>query len=246
MSKTKIEWCDATWNPWVGCEKISAGCKFCYAEKMARRLKSIGVPQYQTVVDAGGWTGRIARAENIKIPGGKDKKIFVGSMTDFFMAPTGYYDEVFAEIYRNPQHTYMFLTKRPEAMREVIVDCNAVDSSMKNIWLGVTAENQECFCDRAKELITIEAPVRFVSCEPLLEPIYFGKNLLRKIGWVIVGCESGPNRRECKIEWIQDVVEQCHAADVPVFVKQVSIDGKVSKDMNEWPECLRIRQWPEF
>lgn len=143
---------------------------------------------------------------------------------------------------------------------------------LSNLWLGVTAENQEMADKRIPILLQIPAVVRFVSIEPCLEeilisahylpqlkyllsggkPIY-GNNVVvyedgkfkQGIDWVIVGCESGQNRRECKIEWVRSIVEQCKAANVPVFVKQLSINGKVSRDMAEWPEDLRVREYPK-
>jgi protein gp37 len=117
---------------------------------------------------------------------------------------------------------------------------------LENVWLGVTAENQEMADQRIPILLQIPAAKRFVSIEPCLKKINIKGYLeyIEHLNWVIVGCESGPRRRPCKIEWVRSIVQQCKDTAVPVFVKQLSIDGKVSHDMNEWPADLRIREFP--
>jgi len=120
----------------------------------------------------------------------------------------------------------------------------------RNIWLGVTAENQQEANKKIPLLIQTPAITRFVSIEPMLGPIdlkeaHMANVRLPRVDWVIVGAESGPDRRPCKIEWVRKIVEQCKAAGVPVFVKQLHIDGKVSSDISEWPEDLRVQEFPK-
>ncbi len=114
---------------------------------------------------------------------------------------------------------------------------------LPNLWLGVTAENQAMADKRIPILLNIPAAKRFVSLEPMLENCKLSIGNLQLIDWVIVGCESGPGRRECKVEWMQSIVDQCREAGVKCFVKQVSIGGKVSHDPAEWPEGLRVREF---
>ena len=172
------------------------------------------------------------------------------------------------------EHKFLVLTKRPKRMADSIKFFygNNLSSVMENLWLGTTCENQKWADIRIPELLKIPAAVRFLSLEPLLGPIDLDyikdfnfpciakyeriyslkgeRNILgnlvseKKINWVVIGCESGPKRRPCKLEWVESIVEQCQAASVPVWVKQIPIGGKVSHDMNQWPKELRIREWP--
>jgi len=173
---TKIEWCDETINPIVGCSKISEGCRNCYAEKMAWRLKCMGIPKYQDVVDKNGWTGKIGidiHGFN-KVPKAiKAKKIFISSMGDLFYS--GVSDKQIFETFDAMRHTHFLhhtwqiLTKRPVRMSEVI---NKYDRHGLpcNIWPGVTVESSK-YLHRIEELLQIRAAVRFVSVEPMLGEI---------------------------------------------------------------------------
>lgn len=201
----------------------------------------------------------------------KPRMIFVNSMSDTFHdeVPCHFIEQIHHVIRDCPQHTFQVLTKRIETAAEFYRVCG---DPPPNLWLGVTAEDQQRADERIPILLNIPAAVRFVSLEPLLGPIEFDSvpdtrwadksyiNVLTgdvgnddigifadygaKLDWVIVGCESGPKRRECKIEWIESIVQQCAEADVPCFVKQVSINGRMSKNPDEWPEQIRVRQWP--
>jgi len=253
---SKIEWTNETWNPTVGCSKVSPGCDNCYAERMARRQVAIAKAKglktckyYGTVDEFGRWTGKIG----IDIEGmfaplhwKKPRMIFVPSMGDMFHENVKpyYIDSVLNIIKECPQHIFQILTKRPGRVIKNITNFRGHDYKLpENIWFGVTAENQEQEW-RILKLLKIPAAVRFVSLEPILESI--GIPWITKLDWVIVGAESGPHRRECKIRWVRDIVEQCEMAGVPVFVKQLSIDGKISHVMNQWPEDLWVRQWPNM
>jgi protein gp37 len=245
---TNIEWCDETINPVVGCSRISDGCRNCYAARWARRLKSMGLPQYRDVVtDKGEWTGKVSF-----VPSELDKplrwkkplRIFVGSMCDLFHedVPIEVLHEIFGEISICQRHIYMVLTKRPNRMllysKTADFPCGLLRQS--NAWLGVTIENQSNAW-RADVLRRITAAKRFVSVEPMLGPVDFRTWLgLRRpdpIHWVICGCETGPGRRPCKQEWIDDLREQCRDAGVPFFLKKHEVNGKiVAGEPREVPE----------
>jgi len=192
---TKIEWAEETWNPVVGCAKVSTGCKNCYAERMARRLKAMGILQYQDVIDKNGWTNKISlvpKALEKPLHWRKSKRIFVCSMSDLFHkdVPFWFVRSIWTTMAMCTQHIFMVLTKRPERMlefvnrewpTEVIYEhqvqryTEQVRATMQdvlpNVWLGVTAENQETANERIPILLQIPAAVRFVSLEPLLGPV---------------------------------------------------------------------------
>ena len=259
--KTKIQWTEATWNPIVGCTKCSPGCLNCYAERMAYRLACMGIPYYDEVND-GNWTNDV-----ITLPASLDKplhwrkprKVFVCSMSDLFhpKVPFEFIDKVMGAILQAPQHTYQALTKRPQRMLEWAKHYEQIYNDFyhsrftftqfqKRIWLGVTVCTQKEADEKIPILLQIPAAVRFVSIEPMLEGIDFKKiwccdwddyNSHGWLDWVIVGAESGPKRRECKYEWVDSVVAQCEAANVPCFVKQIhNQQGKLVKMPAEFPQ----------
>lgn len=228
---SKIAWTDHTVNFWQGCHKVSEGCKNCY---MFRDKKRYG--QDASIVV------RSKPATFNKPLSWKDPaKVFVCSWSDFFIKEA---DEWRTEAYdimqKTPHLTYLLLTKRAE---NIASRWGGAQSLAKNIWLGVTTENQEQMCERVPTLLETPATKKFVSIEPMLGPVSLRIPIV-VLDWVIVGAESGPDRRPCKIEWVRSIVEQCKEAGVPVFVKQLHIDGKVSSDINEWPEDLRIQEFP--
>ena len=235
---SKIEWCDITINPIVGCTKISEGCQNCYAEKMAYRLKCSGIRKYQDVVDKDGWTGKIGvdKTALMMLPG-KPKKIFISSMGDFFHNNVGVLtmDLVFKIVKLNPQHTFIFLTKRIER----VLDLFHPKKYLPNLWLGVTAENQKRADERIPVLLQIPAAVRLVSVEPMLERVDLeipwgqgiGDLIIENLNWVICGPETGPKARPCKTEWIEDLYHQCKSAGVPFFDKRKT--GWIAR---EYPE----------
>jgi protein gp37 len=251
---SKIAWTDHTWNPIVGCSKVSPGCANCYAEKMAWRLQVMGQVKYQEVVDEKGWTGSVAFCpKELEKPlhWKKTKRIFVCSMSDFFH-PRNTADNmvrVMNVVRKCPKHTFQILTKRPEVAFENSITLDW----FKNVWLGVTAENQEWADKRIPILLKIPAAVRFVSLEPLLGPVDLDKNISQHclikpsaaLDWFIVGCESGPKRRPCKLEWVRSVVNKCQSAGTPCFVKQIEIDGKVVHDIEKFPPDLQVQEYPE-
>jgi protein gp37 len=213
MSQTsKIEWTEATWNPTVGCTKISQGCKHCYAETMAKRLQSMGTPGYEN-----GFKLTILR-NRLEEPLRRRKPTvyFVNSMSDLFhkQVPDSYIEEVFDVIQRCPQHTFQVLTKRADRLAAFF----SKRIPPKNSWIGVSVEDRKHGISRIDALRTVNAAVRFLSVEPLLQDL--GDIDLAGIHWVIVGGESGPKARPMKLEWVEDIRRQCEVADVEFFFKQ--------------------------
>lgn len=265
---TKIDYVDETWNPVVGCTKCSSGCLNCYAEKMAYRLSAMGIPRYDMVQDEGMWNGNIelnADALDIPLHWRKPRRILVPSMGDLFheSVPFEFIDKVFAKIARTQRHKYLILTKRPAIMKRYITGLvhrlngtqlvcmlNYEKWPPLNVHLGVTISIQKEADEKIPILLQIPAAHRWLSFEPLLKSInqipFDNRNCdtlghIAFIDWVVVGCESGPKRRPCKLEWIRSIVEQCKAAGVGCFVKQIEINGKVSHNPSEWPEWARVR-----
>lgn len=211
MKYSKIEWTEATWNPSVGCDKISAGCKNCYAEVMAKRLKAMGSIAYANGFKFRTLPDRVEMPLRIKKP----TKFFVNSMSDLFheKMPFEFLDQVFETIRKTPQHTYQILTKRDMILADYF-ESRRVPS---NVWLGVSVENREQ-TKRIDSLREIDAKIRFLSIEPLLGPV--GKIDLANIQWVIVGGESGAKARPMKSEWAIDIQRQCDEQEVSFFFKQ--------------------------
>lgn len=251
---TKIPWTNVSWNPVVGCTKIAAGCKNCYAEIMAKRLYWMGMaspwknPEYMKFED--GWkNGHVELCEHrLEQPlhWRKPRKIFVCSMGDLFheKVPYSFQVKVFQTMECAEQHIFQVLTKRPERMLEFVEKAYKESPEkpyLDNIWLGTSISTQADL-EKVEEIMwQIPAVVRFLSLEPLLEAIHD----VPPFEWIIVGCESGPKARLCNIADIRSVIAQSKALNVPVFVKQVPINGKCSKKPEEWPEDLRIQEYPK-
>jgi protein gp37 len=213
MAATKIEWTESTWNPITGCTKISTGCKFCYAEVMARRLKAMGQEKYRNGFDL------TLHPDTLKEPytWKKGKLIFVNSMSDLFHkdVPISYVQQIFKVIKENPQHVFQILTKRADIIR--YYDSEGWLEWSHNLWMGVTVEN-DAVIDRIDLLRQTSARVKFLSCEPLLSSL--PSMNLQNIDWVIVGGESGRTPRPIKEEWVMDLKEQCQKANVAFYFKQ--------------------------
>jgi protein gp37 len=208
---TSIEWTEATWNPVTGCTKISAGCKHCYAERMAKRLQAMGVPQYRDGFKLTLQPGALEMPLRWKKP----RTIFVNSMSDLFhkLVPLDYIQQVFAIMNRCPQHQFQVLTKRPDR----VVQLAGRLEWTPNIWMGTSVEDDRVI-HRMEALKQIPAAIRFLSLEPLLGPL---PNLpLERIHWVIVGGESGPGARPMEEAWVVDIQRQCEVYDMPFFFKQ--------------------------
>ncbi|MFC2104776.1 DUF5131 family protein [Bacteroidota bacterium] len=211
MKSTKIEWTEQTWNPTVGCNKVSAGCKNCYAEAMSIRLKAMQTKGYENGFKFTLMPERLEQPLNVKKP----TKFFVNSMSDLFHEemPFEYLDAIFEIIKETPWHTYQILTKREKIMSEYLKD----KTLPKNVWLGVTVENSDTK-HRINFLKEINATIRFLSVEPLIDDV--GKLNLDNIHWVIVGGESGVKARPMKSEWVENIKKQCKQQNVAFFFKQ--------------------------
>mgnify|MGYP003436611733 FL=1 len=211
MSKSKIEWTGSTWNPITGCTKYSDGCTNCYAEKMANRLKNMGLKKYENSFTL------TLHYENIEDPlfMKKPQTIFVCSMSDIFHkdVPDEFILKLFEVMNKAHWHTFQVLTKRAERIKEL----NDSITWTKNIWLGTTVESEKV-THRIDYLRESGAYIKFLSIEPLLSPINDLK--LKNIDWVIVGGESGAKARPMLKEWVIDIKNQCKAQDVPFFFKQ--------------------------
>ena len=211
MKTTKIEWTESTWNPSIGCSKISAGCKNCYAEVMAKRLQAMGNLDYNNGFQFKLLPDRLSQPFNIK----KSTKFFVNSMSDLFHEemPFDFLDDIFEVITNTPHHSYQILTKRENILYEYFSNRKVP----KNVWLGVTVENENTK-NRINILKSIDATVRFISMEPLIDDI--GKVDLKGIHWVIVGGESGVSGRPMKSEWAESIYTQCDIQGVAFYFKQ--------------------------
>ncbi|MCW7071886.1 MAG: phage Gp37/Gp68 family protein [Methanophagales archaeon] len=229
MQYSKIEWTETTWNPVTGCTKVSPGCAHCYAERMARRLAGrCGYPADKPFKVT-------LHPERLDAPlrWKKPKRVFVCSMSDPFHKdiPDYFRIQMWRTMEKAYWHTFLVLTKRPQ---NALLWFHQIHNSdfgewppiLNNIWLGVTAENQQTADERIPLLLQIPAAVRFVSCEPLLGPIDLGMYLHHGISWCIVGAESGPGARLMDENWVRRLVTQCKQSQVPVFYKQKIVNGK--------------------
>lgn len=222
MADTTIEWTDVTWNPVAGCKIVSAGCKNCYAMRMAARLDAMGMKKYAGLTQKAGrryvWTGEIRldeKALQIPLSWKKPRRVFVNSMSDLF------HDDVLQEFIRGvwdvmestPQHTYQILTKRPDRMKLVTANFKL----LPNVWLGTSVESEKVL-HRIQHLRDTPAAVRFVSFEPLLSSVKSAN--LNRIHWAIVGGESGPRARPMKEEWVHEIESMCRISGVAFFFKQ--------------------------
>lgn len=323
-SSTKIEWCDKTFNPWRGCQKVSEGCKNCYAETLSgRNPKTLGVwgPNGTRVVASESMWQEPLKWDKAAKAAGERHRVFCASLADVFEdwtglmsasdggvlhvcnacgawrtmdemchGPTAHFlltmadvrNRLFRLIDNTPNLDWLVLTKRPENIErmmppfEVTINyrkrkgsshCEPnpfphqtriieLDTVRRNLWLGASIENQATADERIPHLLRVPAAVRFLSVEPLLGPIgrmlgdnlgpaFVGGEVYQGIDWVIVGGESGPGARPMKIEWVRDIVRQCKAAGVPVFVKQLGAmpTGDYYEDREHF-ECNGY-DWPD-
>ena len=275
---TKIPWTDEVWNLWHGCTKIAAGCKNCYSEQFHKRFHA-GTNFNELIM----YPERIEQPLHWKKP----RRIFVNSMSDLFYhrftsdnpqaAVFLLLNEIHQIIYECKQHTFIVLTKRPlNALKYYNELCVEFFRNMENLWLGVSISTQEDADRLIPLLLQIQAAVRIVSVEPMLERIDLSKYLLSckdcgnrgssayvpfdeqlcracikkeespSLDWVIIGAESGHNRRWCPIEYIYDLKVQCKNAGVPIFIKQIH-QGRLmelEKDITKFPEDLQIQEYP--
>lgn len=223
MAQSTIEWTEETWNPTTGCNKISAGCKFCYAEVMSNRLYHMRIEKYKD-----NFKLRI-HPETLNEPfkWNKPKVVFVNSMSDMFHkdVPLEFLQQIFQVMNNNPQHTFQVLTKRSD----ILLKYDKELKWTKNIWMGVSVENEKVKF-RIDDLRKTSARVKFLSLEPLIGGL--GKLNLNGIDWAIVGGESGSGARPIKEEWILDIKKQCNQKNVAFFFKQWG-KRKFNPDQND-------------
>ena len=228
---TKIQWCDETLNPIIGCSKISDGCINCYAEKRALRIAHIELLNnkdfyYAKVVDTGNlcWNNNVIFKEEVlykPFHWKKSRMIFINSMSDTFHKKVSFewIDKIMIMVKGNQNHVFIMLTKRPEIRREYFK--NRKDKEiLKNLWLGVTVENQKYADKRIPILLNIPATLHFISAEPIMGNILLKETWLKKIGWVICGGMSGTNKYFPLPEWIENLQQQCEMNNIPFLFKQ--------------------------
>lgn len=256
---TGISYANEVWNVCIGCTPIASGCVNCWAKRLHNQRFSAWYDNY--------WAGAPVQynkpfsmvqllPDRLDQPlhWRKPRTIFVNSMGDTFHkdVPFRFIDQMFGVMEIRPQHKFLLFTKRWERAAEFYEDLYRrllpMTLPLPNVSLYFSASTQADVDEAGPILAEIPVAVRGYSLEPLLEPLHFRAQLDDICGWidhVIVGCESGPNRRPCKIEWIESIVKLCSEAGVPVYVKQMEINGKVCSDPKNFPENLRVREMPK-
>ncbi len=246
MATSAIEWTEVTWNPTTGCDRTSPGCDHCYAMTLAKRLKAMHQQKYQKDGDpltSGPGFGISIHPDVLKLPyrWRSPKTVFVNSMSDLFHneVSTEFIQQVFEVMKDTPQHTYQILTKRTQRLAKVAESL----PWPKNVWMGVSVESQK-YAFRVKHLLEVPASVRFLSVEPLLEPVELE---LGGIDWVIVGGESGANSRPIEPDWVRSIRDQCQQSQTAFFFKQWGgrtpkqngreLDGRI---WSEYPQKAKI------
>jgi protein gp37 len=240
---TKIDWVKnkdgtqgKTWNPTTGCTKVSAGCKNCYAERMAKRLKAMGQPRYRNGFELTMHCDKICEPFNRKKP----TTYFVNSMSDLFHEGVSdcFIQDVFKVMNASPEHTYIILTKRSLRLRRL---SNKLLWT-KNIWMGVSIEKEE-YIYRMQDLKETGAHVKLISFEPLIGRVVSLK--LDGIDWVIVGGETGPGARDTLLAYYFDILEACRYQGIPFFYKgQGTASGRKKKAWNY--HILEGKEWQEM
>jgi len=264
---TNIQWTNQTWNPTTGCDRISPGCTNCYALTMARRLKGMGQPKYQTdghPATSGPGFGITIHPDTLTEPlrWRKPRRVFVNSMSDLFHArvPADFIARVWQTMQATPQHTYQILTKRASRLPRIIDQIHdqlGLDEPLPNVWLGVSIESGR-YTHRADHLRETPAAVRFISAEPLLDPL--DDLSLNGIDWLIIGGESGPGARPLRLPWVEDLLADAADSGTAPFVKQLGsawardahTGGRTVHNLGDtkggnpehWPAPLRVREYP--
>ncbi len=242
-----IEWTDATWNPVTGCNKVSPGCKHCYAQTFSERFRGVPGHPFEQGFDLRLWPERIELPLRWRTP----RRIFVNSMSDLFheRIPDPFIESVFETMRRAHWHQFQVLTKRPERMARFLTagarKGGLVRDTHPNVWLGTSVESQR-YVGRAEIVASIPSAVRFLSCEPLLGPLDL-KGVLGPTGinWVIAGGESGHHARAMDADWVRTIRDQCRKTRVPFFFKQWGgkrkhVTGR-TLDRRTWDEMPEMR-----
>jgi len=229
----KGKWWDLPWTIVDGCTRVSPACDNCWAMAIARRFGRSTEPRF--------------RPDRLEIPHRRKKPAVFAVWNDLGHPCLDWLEinRAFLAMAETPQHLFLVLTKRPARLRDA--------REIPNIWLGTTVEDQPRADERIPHLLDTPAAKRFLSLEPLLAPVNLsrvpGLEILDDkpfpISLCVIGCESGPRRRPTDLAWVRDLVEQARAAGVPVWIKQLEVGGKVRHRLEDFPEDLRIREWPE-
>jgi len=261
--KTGISWCDHTFNPWIGCQKVSSGCENCYAARDNKRYKWVNEwgKDYRRTSETN-WKKPIQWAKQA-VKDGIVRRVFCASLADVFdeNVPKEWQEKLWSLILETNEIgglEWLILTKRPENIIDFIDD--EFEARVKNVRIGVTCENQEMADKRMPILLDSWHGKNFISVEPMLSAISFEKTaysikqigerkiagftlsgLMRQIDWIICGCESGSNARPCNLEWVRDIRDICVESNIPFFLKQLHINGKLIKE-----PYLDSRQWMEY
>ncbi len=246
--RTAIEWCHHTFNPWVGCTKVSPACDHCYAEGWAKRT---GHPELwqgeRRRTSASNWHQPI-KWNRAAAAAGVRRRVFCASLADVFdnQVPPEWRADLWMLIHATQHLDWLLLTKRPQNMRDMVPWADPPSDPWPNVWLGTTVENEQEAERRLPHLLSLPACVRFLSCEPLLAPIDLNRWLLDEHGdpylcpsihWVICGGESGVGARPMHPDWARSLRDQCAAAGVPFFMKQMDKKTPIPSD-------LFVRQFP--
>jgi protein gp37 len=236
-----IEWTDATWNPVRGCNKISPGCKHCYAERFAERFRGVKGHAFEQGFDL----RLVPEKLTAPLKWGKPKKIFVNSVSDLFHEgiPEDYIRQVCEVMRMADWHTYQVLTKRSDRMRDLLNGPLSEFAGLEHVWWGVSVEDRRYGLPRIADLRQVRgAKMPWLSIEPLLEDL--GRFSLKGIGWVVVGGESGPGARPMDADWVRQIRAQCDEQGVPFFFKQVGgvFKGKTGRELDgktydDYPEA---------
>lgn len=235
---SNISWTESTWNPWMGCSKVTLGCKHCYMYRILKN-KAKSVVKTNSIKKPLKWI--------------KGKTIFTCSMSDFFIEEADdWRNEAWEVIKETQQHTYLILTKRPERIKECLPD-DWCQKNYSNVWLGVTVEDSKSK-DRIHQLAEISCELRWVSFEPLLDEVYLTDEELTMIDWAVIGGESDANARKSNLSWFLSLMYQCRNSKIPVFFKQFGSwynknelklkDWKGERWCKNFPDTFKIREIP--
>lgn len=245
---SKIEWTDHTFNPWIGCTEVSPACDNCYARTLMQdRYKRAewGAGNGRVLTGASNWRKPLAWNRKAEAEG-RRFRVFCASLADVFdtEVPQEWRHTLFDEVIeQTPSLDWLLLTKRPLPAFRFLHERYAFDPGVPdNVWVGTTVENPTVARARLSWLLSIPARTRFLSMEPLIEPVQIEHEDLLRLGWVIVGGESGGTPRPMNPEWARSLRDQCAAAVVPFFMKQMS--GRTKAEREAIPEDLMIRQFP--
>jgi protein gp37 len=236
MKNSAINWTNHTFNPWIGCTKVSAGCANCYAEREMDKRRHVvewgeGRPRHRTSLSY--WKEPLKWNRE---PFVGRQRVFCASLADWLdqEVPEDWRRDLLSLIVATPNLDWLLLTKRPQFWQHGILPAN--------VWYGVSTENQPAYDERARLLSNVVCKVKFISCEPMLGPISIIP--FDSINWVICGGESGPKARPMQEIWARDLLRDCHAANLAFWMKQLGGWPNTRHELTDLPEDLRVRELP--